>query len=123
MECQEQSINSSMSELEEKLTKITTMLDNQGYQDMCQFNDDINNIAKHSLVDSDIGFWCLNQKTKQLFFSKNWKEFLGYSKVDIKELTLEELSKHAHYKDLSKFNNFINQIYSDSSYKGTYELL
>jgi diguanylate cyclase (GGDEF)-like protein/PAS domain S-box-containing protein len=115
--------NSSIVELEEKLVKITTMLDNTGYQDIDKLHNEIDNITQYALAGSEIGFWCLNECTKKLFFSKNWEEFLGYSKEELKELTLDKLIENAHTNDLGKFNNFITQIYSGNSNKDNHELL
>jgi diguanylate cyclase (GGDEF)-like protein/PAS domain S-box-containing protein len=122
MELHEPILSSNIDELENELIKITTMLGSQDYQNIEQLNIEIENIAKTFLVGSGIGFWCLNEQNQQLFFSKNWEKFLGYSKEDIKELSLKTLASNVHHKDLDNFNNFIAKIHSDSSSKDTYEL-
>lgn len=114
--------NSSIEELEKKLIKITAMLDSETYLDVEKLHSDIDYIAKNALVGSDIGFWCLNEKTKDLFFSKNWEEFLGYTRKEIKELNIEYLTKLIHPKDLNNFNNFIAQIHTNNLVKDRYEL-
>ena len=58
-----------------------------------------------SLEGSGDGLWDWNLKTNEVFFSKSWKEMLGFEEDEI-DSSLDEWKKRVHPKDLE-------QVYAD----------
>lgn len=122
MVCMENVLNSTFNELEEKLVKLTTIFDNNN-QNIEKLEGELTDIAQHALSSSEVGFWCLNEKTKKLYISKNWDTFLGYKKSEVQDIKLNKFVQNTHPKDLEKLYNFITKIRSSDSIKESYELL
>ena len=60
---------------------------------------------KFAVDGSGDGLWYWNVKTSKVYFSKRWKEMLGFKKDEIQD-SLEEWKKRVHPDDLK-------QVYKD----------
>jgi PAS domain S-box-containing protein len=67
-----------------------------------------------ALRGANDGIWDWNVKTNEVFFSKRWKEMLGFTEAEIRN-TLEEWSKRVHPDDLA----WVTQIIEDHFAKKT----
>ena len=70
------------------------------------------------------GLWDWNVKTGKVFFSKKWKEMLGFKEDEIKD-SLEEWEKRVHPDDLEKVYMDINNYFEAKTelYKNEHRVL
>ena len=64
-----------------------------------------------ALKGANDGIWDWNVKTNQVFFSKRWKEMLGFAEDEISN-TLEEWSKRVHPDDLDWVTKIIQEHFA-----------
>lgn len=115
--------SASVIELEEKLISLVNIFDKENVQNMDEkLSEEIDCIAKCSLAGSEMGVWGINEKTKKIYFSKTWENFLGYPKEKISTLCLNNFAKTCHPEDREKFEKFLSQVNSKDSKKDKYEL-
>ena len=64
-----------------------------------------------ALKGANDGIWDWNFRTNEVFFSRRWKEMLGFSEDEI-DNNLEEWSKKVHPDDLDRVNESIEAYFA-----------
>ena len=67
-----------------------------------------------ALKGANDGIWDWNFRTNEVFFSRRWKEMLGFTEDDV-DNTLEEWSKRVHPDDLDRVNELIQAHFTQKT--------